>query len=272
MLKYPYLMLALTFSTSVFANLPMYSDLLRLKKAYPEFITAVTEDHIVWIDGTIMSAKDRYSPGPRDPLTNPSLLDQVQGIQYEIGIPADLASYAPQGDPGRIRYEPFFTKMYGDNENAVRNNLVTIYWMAGVFGSTYPLDVTQINRVDQKLLKISNKLEQLVQIHPEYIPYLENIGGTFIWRTIANTNRLSPHSFGMTIDINGVLSDYWQWDLDKTKQPIHESTPLMYRNQIPWEIVPIFEEQGFIWGGKWYHYDSMHFEYRPELLVPLEKN
>jgi D-alanyl-D-alanine carboxypeptidase len=23
---------------------------------------------------------------------------------------------------------------------------------------------------------------------------------------------------------------------------------------------------GFIWGGKWYHYDTMHFEYRPELM------
>ena len=33
------------------------------------------------------------------------------------------------------------------------------------------------------------------------------------------------------------------------------------------EVVEIFEKYGFIWGGKWYHYDTMHFEYRPELLV-----
>ena len=26
------------------------------------------------------------------------------------------------------------------------------------------------------------------------------------------------------------------------------------------------EAEGFIWGGRWYHYDTMHFEYRPELL------
>jgi type I restriction enzyme R subunit len=24
--------------------------------------------------------------------------------------------------------------------------------------------------------------------------------------------------------------------------------------------VQIFEKRGFIWGGKWYHYDTMHFE------------
>ncbi len=32
------------------------------------------------------------------------------------------------------------------------------------------------------------------------------------------------------------------------------------------EIVKELEKYGFIWGGRWYHYDTMHFEYRPELL------
>ena len=39
------------------------------------------------------------------------------------------------------------------------------------------------------------------------------------------------------------------------------------QEQMPREIVDIFERHGFIWGGKWYHYDTMHFEYRPELLI-----
>ena len=38
------------------------------------------------------------------------------------------------------------------------------------------------------------------------------------------------------------------------------------RNSYPQEIVDIFEKHGFIWGGKWSHFDLMHFEYRPELL------
>ena len=29
----------------------------------------------------------------------------------------------------------------------------------------------------------------------------------------------------------------------------------------------IFEKHGFIWGGRWYHYDTMHFEYRPEMIA-----
>ena len=37
-----------------------------------------------------------------------------------------------------------------------------------------------------------------------------------------------------------------------------------YAVSIPKEIVDIFEKHGFIWGGRWSHYDTMHFEYRPE--------
>ena len=33
----------------------------------------------------------------------------------------------------------------------------------------------------------------------------------------------------------------------------------------------LIERHGFIWGGNWYHYDTMHFEYRPELLMDAEK-
>jgi len=37
-------------------------------------------------------------------------------------------------------------------------------------------------------------------------------------------------------------------------------------------LAPLADDSGrrkgkrFIWGGRWYHFDTMHFEYRPELL------
>jgi hypothetical protein len=64
------------------------------------------------------------------------------------------------------------------------------------------------------------------------------------------------------MDINTKYSHYWQWDCKCTD----ESKVIPYRNVIPQGIVDIFEKHGFIWGGKWYHYDTMHFEYRPELV------
>lgn len=67
------------------------------------------------------------------------------------------------------------------------------------------------------------------------------------------------HAYGAAIDINDKFGDYWRRTKAGAKYP-------QWRNQVPIEIVRIFERHGFIWGGYWYHYDTMHFEYRPELL------
>jgi hypothetical protein len=32
-------------------------------------------------------------------------------------------------------------------------------------------------------------------------------------------------------------------------------------------VVRYFEDEGFVWGGKWLMFDTIHFEYRPEILV-----
>lgn len=238
-----------------------------LKNAYPKFIQSVSDEEIIWCDGTRMPMHDgQTNKSKQEKLANPTLYDQINSTPYIEGVPNDTNLFTPTGDPGRIRYTPFFQKMYGTTEAEVQTNLVTIYWMPAYFSNQYPLLVTTVNDVDQKLMSISAELEVLVSIHPEYLTYLSEPGGTFKWRVIANTTRLSLHSFGMTIDINSAHSDYWQWDLIKEGRTPNEDQPLIYRNQIPWEIVSIFEKYGFIWGGKWQHYDTMHFEYRPELI------
>jgi len=66
--------------------------------------------------------------------------------------------------------------------------------------------------------------------------------------------------FGIAIDIAAAHSHYW------LRAKPGAGGHIAYKNEIPWEIVRIFEANGFIWGGKWYHYDTMHFEYRPELI------
>ena len=35
----------------------------------------------------------------------------------------------------------------------------------------------------------------------------------------------------------------------------------------PEQIVSIFEKEGFVWGGKWFKFDNIHFEYRPGVLI-----
>src|SRR6516225_8786638 len=57
------------------------------------------------------------------------------------------------------------------------------------------------------------------------------------------------------------------WRAQIAQRPPDTSGRVVCKNEVPWEIVRIFEKHGFIWGGKWYHYDTMHFSYRPEMLI-----
>ena len=86
----------------------------------------------------------------------------------------------------------------------------------------------------------------------------------FYWRTVRGAKRQSAHSYGIAIDICTKYSNYWQW----SNRGAGEMDRIRYENKIPQQIVDIFEKRGFIWGGRWYHYDTMHFEYRPEFLLP----
>lgn len=247
------------------ASEQLLSVVERLKAAYPDHIQGVFENEIIWTDNTLMPiGNSDPSKTVIDKLAEPSLANQLEQPLYIVGE----RSHEPKDDPGRIRYEPFFRKMYGDSQHEVESKLEKIVWMPRVFGENAPiLRVTKVNNIHEKIRRISEELEELVTQYPEYIIFLNKPGGTYCWRNIANTHRLSPHSFGMTLDINASQSQYWQWDLKNENRPVNEDEQLTYRNTVPWAIVRIFEKYGFIWGGKWYHYDTMHFEYRPELMT-----
>jgi hypothetical protein len=101
---------------------------------------------------------------------------------------------------------------------------------------------------------------ELDELPAAFDVFLIPSAGTYNCRVIAGTDRVSAHGHAIAIDIALERSHYWRTD------PPGKDGALGYRNEIPMEIVRIFEKHGFIWGGRWYHYDTMHFEYRPELL------
>jgi len=202
---------------------------------------------IIWNDGDIQSIDDGELKDFETMLIKADIADQ-----FSIPYPAGAAAAPParNQDPGRIRNTAFFKKLYGNNAADVQASLKPLLWMPGVFDRTILFN-TRCGAWDS-LKKVS---EELAALPARFHVYLENIGGTYAWRPIQGTDRLSPHSFGIAIDINTAYSHYWLWD-----------ATYQYQNKIPMEIVEIFEKHGFIWGGRWYHYDTMHFEYRPELL------
>jgi len=226
----------------------------KLIAAYPDFITGFANNHIIFKDKTTLVWDDGIKNKSFQQLLDEPDLKDMFVQKYTVGV--TKSNPASMFDPGRIRNEAFFLKMYGGSESAVRKNITEIVWCPKLVGKK--IRVTTLNGVDKKLAEVSKELDE----HPELQKYITNIGGTFNWRPIAGTNRHSMHSFGMTIDMNTDYSEYWQWEC-KCK---NEDAVVKYKNRIPQIIVDIFEKHGFIWGGKWYHFDTMHFEYRPELI------
>ncbi len=225
----------------------------KLIRSYPDFIIGYKDNHILFKDGTKLLYNDSIKKDTEELLTNPDIKDQFF-YPYPKGELNTIP--VPYKDPGRITNEDFFKKMYGSTKEEVESKLVEIDWCPKLSGEK--IKVTSVNGISEKFKMISAELDR----HPELKPYVSNIGGTYKWRVVKGTNRLSLHSYGIAIDINVAQSNYWQWDCECKD----EKRKLNYTNRIPQLIVDIFEKYGFIWGGKWYHYDTMHFEYRPELL------
>ena len=214
----------------------------KLIRTYPQ-LKACQNNQIIWKDGTKMAYDDGKREG-EDKILKHADIEDMFAYPYPVGH-----FTVPLHDPGRYRNERFFRHMYGNSASVVRRHLRTVNW----FGRQ--VRMTHVNNVDGHLLAVERDLNRLLKRHPEYRKYLVPIGGTFKWRKIAGTNRLSVHSFGAAIDINVKYSAYWRW-----------SKGMKYQNKIPIPIVKAFEKHGFIWGGKWRHFDTMHFEYRPEML------
>ena len=230
--------------------------------AYGDFIREIRNEHesaravVVMNDGTEIRWEDGVEGKTFEQLLNePDLRDQMS-MSYPLGRRSEAPGI--NDDPGRIRVERFFKSIYGADKQAVKDNLVTVNWMPKHAGGK--LRFNKLNGAAQALSAVSSQLDD--GLAKDLLKYVNPTAGTFNWRKIAGTARLSVHSFALAVDTNLEHSGYWRWT--KKKDP-----SLPYRNKIPFEIVEVFEEHGFIWGGKWYHFDTMHFEYRPELLHPL---
>jgi hypothetical protein len=105
--------------------------------------------------------------------------------------------------------------------------------------------------VQEPLLRVTKRLEDAVAKDGSLRRFLTKIGGTYNDRVIAGTSRKSAHAYGIAIDLSVAESAYWR-------------TSTRFSNRYPSEIVTAFEAEQFIWGGRWRHFDTMHFEFRPE--------
>jgi peptidoglycan L-alanyl-D-glutamate endopeptidase CwlK len=228
-------------------------------RAYPNFFSGFKENTLLFREGGGMQFDDGRSKTFEELLSTPDPEDELSQ-----GYPTGSQSFgapAVNFDPGRYRCAALFKKMYGETAKEVESHLTTIHWLP--HSTQTVVRISRVNGIDHQLEAVSAELDQLP---PEDKKYVLKTGGTFNWRPIAGSDQLSAHAFGIAIDIDPDYSDYWHWNIGGDHGKL-----IPYKNRIPHKIVEIFERHGFIWGGKWYHYDTMHFEYRPELLPPGSK-
>ncbi|HOV86567.1 MAG TPA: M15 family metallopeptidase [Syntrophobacteraceae bacterium] len=229
-------------------------DLTALFSAYPDHCAGIelSEEnrlYVVMNKGRRLVYEDGKGKSFREKLEDPDLQDMLEQ-EYR---PGPVEEDPPEDfDPGRIRVTAFFQAVYGETRDEVVGNCLETPFL----GERVPFNVRGGAR--DALRKVDEELSALLRANPPLAKHVRPLGGSFSWRWIDGTRRLSPHAFAAALDLNPARGAYWRWGTG--------TDPGEARRRYPREIVRAFEKHGFIWGGKWYHYDLMHFEFRPELL------
>jgi hypothetical protein len=231
-----------------------------LKKSYPEFLLQTSNESQLESYSGYSFKFDEYLNVPTNSaydwlLEHADLKAQMSQIYSTKSL--DQAP-EPNVDPGRLRSQAFFDAMYGTTSLEVRKNLKKVWWEP----CQCLIQFSVLNGAADALEKVGREIAR----DPNLINYLNKSLGSFNWRLIAGTKRRSMHAYGVAVDFSlpSELGQYWGWQSCKGKRPCNFPESVL-KNKLLHKIVRIFETKGFIWGGKWYHFDTLHFEYRPEL-------
>ena len=226
----------------------------------------VDGEWFAWAHGRLMpeaerSSWDQYAAVPfyRYPLGLPSLpvIDEERAAQLRRHVREEAAN------PPR-RHEGFFGRLLQAGSRAETEARVVRMEVAG-------FTVTVHERLEQPLSRVSEELRDLRQADPAVAAFLRGLVemNGYNYRYVEGTRSRSLHSYGLAVDLvprsYGGKHAYWMWAMSKV--PDFWTVPYERRWMVPLPIVEAFERHGFIWGGKWLFFDTMHFEFRPEILA-----
>lgn len=157
----------------------------------------------------------------------------------------------------------FYELLYGNHTRAsLEAQLVRINFLGR--------RISVHRKVQKPLATINQKIQNLSKRNSKVARFMQEIRSVqcYAWRRIRGSTSMSFHSVAVAVDIlprNRQKIIYWGWEADRN--PNWPVVPLKDRWIPPSEVIKIFEDHDFIWGGRWILYDNMHFEYRPELLA-----
>lgn len=207
--------------------------------------------------------------------------DKYWTLLYAYNSREDLA------DPADFTSEQIATmKNFGSDDNRKNGAGTPMFFFDAIYDSSTRASlekhlvytkflgkaITIHERIKAPLLRVEERINKLAETDKEVKDFLAGLSKNeaYYWRLIAGTNRKSFHSLGIAIDVQpkyyGGKDVYWSWAKDRDPEN-WMLTPLSKRWMPPKSVIKIFEEEGFIWGGKWAIWDNMHFEYHPELIL-----
>lgn len=188
-----------------------------------------------------------------------------QEVEYYTSVFSNIHNDAVQKD--EILDNRFFlTEIYGEiTQEHIQSNLTEVLFLN--------TRVYVHRRISQALERVHIQLTKLKR-QGSYASFFSNYATIygFNWRPIEYSGRLSNHALGIAVDIMaknyGKLNAYWYWE-----SVVNKNWFLLKKSERwipPDEIIHIFENEGFIWGGYWTLWDTMHFEFKPELKYMSE--
>ncbi len=173
-----------------------------------------------------------------------------------------ITSRRKENPPKRAQH--FFDALYrARSRNEAYDHVKTLKFLGK--------DVLVHYSILEQLSLVEEEIKRVSQTSSEVRTWISNIKSVtaWNWRSIADTESRSFHSYGAALDFLPIsmkgLSTYWLWTADWNSE--WWNVPYTQRFHPPNEVIECFEKYGFIWGGKWMFFDTMHFEYRPEILI-----
>lgn len=198
------------------------------------------------------------------PLSLPPLaaLDDQTAARLRQGV------HDRQKDPPRRSEEFLSLLLQASRRTGIEDRLARVE-VAG-------FSLTIHESLTEPLGRVSDELRTLRRADPEinaFLGGLREMNG-YNFRYVEGTRSRSLHSYGLAVDLiprsyHG-RSSYWLWAMGTS--PDWWTIPYEKRWMMPPGIVEAFERQGFVWGGKWLYFDTMHFEFRPDILVLARDN
>lgn len=245
-----------------FANHYSYR-ISKFEKRNDDWAVLIDDDWYYYAQGKLLredllEEADRYSQYPiytyyRGPVVIKELSEENKKNIREQTTERDRNP--PSRHPG------FFNALWesNDKESAWKNiksmlffgHRIEVHWRLLEDLSSIEIILSEIAKTDKQVAEFINTITS---------------AAAYNYRRIAGTRSLSFHSYGIALDILNKNPEnkpaYWYW----IKSLEWYSIPAENRFSPPQKVIDVFEDHGFVWGGKWMYFDAIHYEYRPEVL------